>query len=90
MGELLGELGHDEGHQADDHSQRDAHQHRGIDQRGARLVLLPLHLFQVIGQAGQHLGQAPGTLASLDQCAVQAGERRALAGQAAGQAQAFG
>ncbi|MNG87395.1 hypothetical protein D3C79_461980 [compost metagenome] len=90
MGELLGEFGHDERHQANHHGQRHTHQHSGVDQRCAGLVLLALHLLQVVGQAGQHLGQVPGTFAGLDQRAVQASKRCALPGQAAGQAQAFG
>lgn len=53
-------------------------------------MLLALYLLQVVGQPCKHLCQAPGTLAGLDQCAIQTRERRPLARQAAGQAQAFG
>ncbi|MNN08311.1 hypothetical protein D3C81_1211630 [compost metagenome] len=90
VGELFGELGHHEGHQADHHGKRHAHQHTGVDQRGTRLVLLPLHLLQVIGQPREHLGQAPGPLACFDQRTVKAAERRPLARQATCQPQAFG
>ena len=68
------DLRHHVGEQHGDHRKRDRRHQRRIDQRQRELLAQGIACFQIIGEAGEHLGQPPGLGANANEPAIELGK----------------
>jgi hypothetical protein len=87
--EYADDLRHDVGEQTGDDSERDERQQQRVGQRGPDPLVQRVARFAVIGQAREHLIQAPRLLAGRDRSAIDFRKTFRRVGQRGRQARAF-